>query len=312
MGFRSQRPDAVTLIIFLTAVSLGGGNFVAVVFSNRELAPFWGAGLRFALAGGLFVALALAQRLPWPRGRQLRNTVLYGLLGFAVSYALMYWALVRVPAGMATVVLAIVPLMTLLLAAAQGLERLHWRGAVGALLALGGILWMVLGPQAGTVPLAPLLVMLAASVTIAQSIILGKRVAANHPAVTNAVGMLAGAAVLLALSLATGETWALPREAQSLWAVIYLVTLGSVGLFVLVLLVVRRWTASASSYMFVLFPVVTLALGAWLADEPVTVRAVGGALLVMAGVWFGALAPASRQLTGPVQEHTPSPAPDAP
>ncbi len=68
---------------------------------------------------------------------------------------------------------------------------------------------------------------------------------------------------------------------------VYTVTLGSVGLFVLLLVVVRRWTASASSYMFVLFPVVTLALGAWLADEPVTAQAVAGAALVMTGVWFG-------------------------
>lgn len=311
MGEGSRGPDAVTLTVFLAAVTLGGGNFIAVVFSNRELAPFWGAGLRFAVAGALFVAIALAQGLHWPRGRQLTNTVLYGLLGFAVSYALMYWALARVPAGMATVVLAVVPLMTLLLAAAQRLERLHWRGAVGALLALVGILWMVLGPEAEVVPLAPLLVMLGASVTIGQSIILSKRVATNHPAVTNAVGMLAGATVLLVLSVATGESWALPRQRQSLWAVVYLVTLGSVGLFVLVLLVVRRWTASASSYMFVLFPVVTLGLGAWLADEAVTMQAVSGALLVMAGVWFGALAPAARRLAGPKPERTPSPAIDA-
>jgi hypothetical protein len=60
-------------------------------------------------------------------------------------------------------------------------------------------------------------------------------------------------------------------------------------LFVLVLLVVRRWTASASSYMFVLFPVVTLALAAWVVSEPITLPAVIGAALVMAGVWFGAL-----------------------
>ncbi len=72
-------------------------------------------------------------------------------------------------------------------------------------------------------------------------------------------------------------------------------TLGSVGLFILVLLVVRRWTVSATSYMFVLFPVVTLALAAWLLDEPITGEAVTGAALVMLGVWFGALSPGARR-----------------
>jgi drug/metabolite transporter (DMT)-like permease len=86
------------------------------------------------------------------------------------------------------------------------------------------------------------------------------------------------------------------------WSVAYLVTLGSVGLFVLILLVVRRWTASATSYVFVLFPVVTMLLGALLADEPLTARGVIGALVVMSGVWFGALAPSARQVAAPPRE----------
>lgn len=129
--------------------------------------------------------------------------------------------------------------------------------------------------------------------------------ASNHPAVTNAIGMTAGAALLLALSAAAGESWALPRQPEAFWSVIYLVTLGSVGLFVLVLLVVRRWTASATSYMFVLFPVVTLALGAWIASEPVAGQEVIGAVLVMLGVWFGALSPGARRFAAPLPAHAP-------
>ncbi len=300
-----RAPDALTLGAFAVAVTLGGANFLAVRFSNRELPPFWGAGLRFSLAALLFVGIAFALRLRWPRGRELALTVVYGALSFAISYALMYWALVRVTAGVATIVLAIVPLMTLLLAAVQGLERLHTRGVVGSLLALGGIVWMAIGPQHVVVPLTALAAMIVAALAIGQSIIVGKRVASNHPAMTNAVGMTAGAALLLSLSAAAGESWAPPRQPEALWSVVYLVTLGSVGLFVLVLLVVRRWTASATSYMFVLFPVVTLALGASIASEPVTGQAIIGAVLVMLGVWFGALSPGARRFAAPLPAHAP-------
>jgi drug/metabolite transporter (DMT)-like permease len=300
--------DALTIVAFALAVTLGGANFLAVRFSNAELEPFWGAGLRFALAALLFVAIAVALRLRSPRGRGLALTALYGVFSFGISYALMYWALVRVTAGVASVVLAAVPLATLLLAAAQGQERLRARGAIGGLLAIAGIAWMTLGPQDVVLPLAALVAMLAAVVSIAQSIILGKRLAANRPAMTNAVGMTTGAAVLFAVSAVAGEAWALPRQPAAVAAVAYLVTLGSVGLFVLVLLVVRRWTASATSYTFVLFPVVTLALGAWLADEPVTGQAVVGAALVMVGVWVGALSPAARRLAAPLPAQAPPPA----
>lgn len=311
-GRGRPRPDALTLAAFGMAVMLGGGNFLAVRFSNQELPPFWGAGLRFGLAALSFVVIALALRLRRPRGRRLALTAAYGSLSFAIVYALMYWALVRVTAGVATVVLATVPLATLLLAAAQGLERLRPRGVLGALLAIGGIAWMIIGPQQVVVPLGALAAMLTAALCIGQGIILGKRVSANHPAMTNAVGMAVGSLLLLALSAATGESWTLPRQAGAVLAVSYLVTLGSVGLFVLVLLVVRRWTASATSYMFVLFPVATMALGAWLADEPVTAQAVVGAALVMLGVWFGALSPGARNLTATPPAQAPPPGVEAP
>jgi drug/metabolite transporter (DMT)-like permease len=291
-----RSPSPLTLAAFAVAVTLGGANFVAVRFSNQELPPFWGAGLRFGAATLLFFVIAVALRLRWPRGRQLALTILYGALSFATSYALMYWALLEVTAGVATIVLAIVPLVTLLLAVLQRLERLHARGAVGAVVALGGIAWMAVGPQQVEVPPLAVAAMVGAALAIGQSIILGKRLSAHHPVMVNVVGMAAGAALLLMLSAAAGESWTMPRQPQALWAVLYLMTLGSVGLFVLVLVVVRRWTASATSYMFVLFPVVTSALGAWLADERVTAQAATGAAMVIAGVWFGALSPRAKRL----------------
>lgn len=302
-----HRPDAATLGAFGLVVLFGAGNFLAVRMSNLDLPPFWGAGLRFALAGASFVLIALVLRLTWPRGRDLAMTALYGVLGFAVFYALMYWALTRVTAGVAVIVMAIVPLVTLLLSAAQRIERLRARGVAGAVLAIAGIGWMAFGPQQVVVPLGALAAMLGAALAVGQSIILGKRLSANHPAMTNAVGMTVGAVLLLALSAAVGESWFLPREGEAVWAVAYLVTLGSIGLFVLVLLVVRRWTASATSYMFVLFPVATLALEAWILDEPVTAQAATGAVVVMIGVWFGALSPGARRTAATLPGDCPPP-----
>lgn len=291
----SEVPGGLTLTAFAAAVVIGGANFIGVRFSNRELEPFWGAGLRFGLAALLFIAIAAALRLRYPRGRLLGMTILYGLLSFAISYALMYWALVRVNAGLAAVVLALVPLVTVLLAAAHGMEKLTAQAMIGSLLAIAGIAWMTFGPEDVVLPVTALIAMLLALLSIAESVIISKKVSSNHPAMTNAVGMSSGALVLLAISAVAGDAWIIPSQPEVLWAVVYLVTLGSVGLFVLVLMVVRQWTASATSYAFVLFPVVTMLLGAWFADEPLTSQGVIGAILVMSGVWFGALSPKARR-----------------
>jgi len=293
----SGRPDAIALVLFGLCVLLGSGNFLAVRFSNLELPPLWGAGLRFAMAAAVFTGIALATRRRWPRGAMLGHTVVFGLFNFGLFFALMYWSLLHVTAGVATIVLASVPLVTLALAVAQRMERFQARSLIGGVAALLGIGWIAFSPTALDVPLVPLLALLAATAAVGQSIILGKRVSGNHPAITNAVAMSSGAVLLLAASLAAGEAWSWPALPEARWALLYLVGFGSVGLFALTLLLIRRWTPSAASYAFVVIPVTTMLLEAWLADVPVTATALVGAGLVMVGVWFGALAPTAGRRT---------------
>lgn len=291
----ARGPDAATLALFGVAVTLGSANFLAVRVSNLALPPFWGAGLRFALASLAFVVLARVLRIPWPRGRAWRQMAAFGVLSFAGFYALLYWALLHVTAGVSTVVLALVPLATLLLSAAQGLERLRSRTVAGGAVAVAGIAWLVLEPGGVALPLPAVVALSAAVLCVSQSFILGKRLQDQHPANTNAVGMAVGAVLLVALSAAAGEPWGLPQRPAAAWALAYLVTFGSVGLFLAGLVVIRRWTASSTSYMFVLFPVGTMVLEALLLGEPVTAAAVAGAVVVIAGVWLGAFASPARR-----------------
>jgi drug/metabolite transporter (DMT)-like permease len=290
-----RRLDPVALLLFGTCVLLGSGNFLAVRFSNLDLPPLWGAGLRFALAAAAFVVIASVSGRPWPRGLLLGRTLLFGLLNFGVFFALMYWSLLHVTAGVATIVLATVPLMTLLLAVAQRLERFRPRALVGAVAAVVGIGWLAFSPADLVLPPLPLLALVAAGLSIGQSIILGKHVSANHPAITNAVAMSTGALLLLVASRAAGEAWAWPSLPEARWALLYLVVFGSVGLFALTLLLIRRWSPSATAYAFVVIPVVTLLLEAAVAGVPITASALIGAAIVMVGVWFGALAPAPSE-----------------
>jgi drug/metabolite transporter (DMT)-like permease len=286
---------ATGLLTFIAVVVVGGANFVAVRVSNQELAPFWGAGLRFSIAAALFVAIALVLRITWPRDRrQLALIALYGLFSFTISYALMYWALVGVNAAMAAILLAVVPLVTPLLAAAHRMEKLRLRNMAGAVIALVGITIMTVGPAGLLVPLSGLAAIAIAALALSESVIIAKLVSVNHPVMTNAVGMPIGAVGLLILSLLVGDEWVLPQQSDVVGAVIYLSIVGSVGLFILMLMVIRKWTSSAVSYAFVLFPVTTLLIEAWLLDEPLALQSIAGAVIIMAGVWFGALAPSAR------------------
>src|SRR2546425_970831 len=186
-----NRPSTAVLAAFVAVVLIGGTNFVAVRFSNRELPPFWGAGLRFAIAGALLVGFAAWRRIPLPLGPALPGVALLGVLNFGVAYALAYWGLLEAPSAMAATFVA-------------------------------------------------------------------------------------------------RETPALPSRPEVWAAFLYLVTLGGIGLFIGIVFIVLRWTASASAYVTVLFPVVTVAVGAILAGELVSLQFVAGASLVMIGTYVGA------------------------
>lgn len=275
---------------FLAAVVIGGSNFVAVRYSNEELPPFWGAALRFGLASILFFLIVLARRARLPRGGAVAGVMVYGALGFGASYALLYWGLLEAPAGTAAVLISGVPLLTSFAAVAHGLERLEWRRLLGASLAIAGVAVVFVDQLGVRVPLPSLLALLLTAVAIAESTVVVKLMARTDPAATNAVGMATGAAVLLLVSLVAGERLALPVTAPASFALVYLVTIGSVGLFAAFLYVLARWTASATSYAIVLFPVVTTPLAAALRGETVGLTFGVGSALVLAGVYAGALA----------------------
>lgn len=290
MGERGS--ERTTALAFGMLVLIGGANFVLVRFSNRELDPFWGAALRWGAASLLSFGVVAMRRTAMPRGRALVGVSLYGLLFFGAFYAFAYWGLQRAPAAVAALLFAPVPLVTLLLAAAHGLETLRWRGLAGAVIAAGGVgAMVVLDSSTLSIPVGSFLAFLAAAACAAEGSVVVKLFPRPDPFAANAVGMAVGTAVLLVLSLVSGERWTLPTRASTWASLAALVALGGVALFFLVLVVLRRWTASAVSYAFVLFPVVALALSALLEGAPVTPGIVAGTAVVAVGVYVGALAP---------------------
>jgi drug/metabolite transporter (DMT)-like permease len=111
--------------------------------------------------------------------------------------------------------------------------------------------------------------------------------------------MLVGAAVLLPVSLFIGERWVLPTQQDTWAAMVYLVLAGSVAVFWLYVFVLRRWSASAASFEFLLIPLATIPFSAVLTHEVITPIMLLGGAIILVGVYFGALAPGVNERGSP-------------
>ncbi|HEX2296395.1 MAG TPA: EamA family transporter, partial [Actinomycetota bacterium] len=194
--------------------------------------------------------------------------------------------------------------ITLVLAVLHRQERFTPRGIAGGALAVCGIGVISMQSLGGDLRPAYVVAALLGVVSVGESSVLVKGFPQAHPITTNAVGMTAGALVLLAASAAFGETWEVPQTGATWGVLAWLVVPGSIGLFALFVFVIKRWTASATVYALTLMPVVAITLGAAVKDEPVTVELIAGGALVMAAVYVGAL---SGRTAGAPPEAAPAP-----
>jgi drug/metabolite transporter (DMT)-like permease len=286
----TQNVDTNIYLAFANAVLIGGANFVAVSFSNMELPPLFGAALRFALAALLFFFIMRISGVSLARGRAAAGAAIYGLLGFGVAYACLYYALVGLAAGTVAVIMAAVPLFTLIMAVLLGQERLSLQGILGGVLAITGITVLSLGTLGGDLNPSYLIAAVLGAVAASASTVAAKALPNVHPLNMNAIGMASGTVLLVVGSLLLDERWLLPAETNTWLALGWLVVLGSVGLFQLFLYVVRRWTASATVYAVTAMPVVAVGLGALLLDQPITPAVLVGGALVIFAVYVGAIA----------------------
>ena len=274
--------------VFLTGSILAGGNAVGVKFLNDELDPLWGAALRFALASVILMGLMLALRRPMPRGRTLAGSLLYGVINFGAAFGFAFLALVQLEAGFGQLVLAMVPLATLLLARAHGLEALTRRGLIGAGLGLAGMMVLTRG-SLGAAAILPLLALMASVLSFAEGALVVRVFPPRDALSYNAVGMSAATIVLLAAAALTGSSVALPTLRATWMALIYLVIIGSVVVFLMYVYVLRHWDASRATYTFILTPPVTLLVSHWMRSEPIGPGLLLGGILITTGVYVGAI-----------------------
>ena len=273
--------------LYALLVLIWSSTWVAIKIGLEDCPPLLGAGIRFAAAGLVLLAITAARRRPLRT--DVRLAAVLALFPFALAYGLVYWGEQYIPSGLAAVLFGVLPLYVAVLGAAflpdQPLRR---RVVAGVLIAIGGLaLAFAESIEVGDRELA-----LAGAAALALSpigaavgnISLKLRAGELDAVVLNGWGMLGGGLLLLAGS-AVGESWGdAAWSVDAVGSIAYLALIGSAVPFVGLTVLLRHISAQATSYLAMLLPFGALAFGAALYDEGITARALGGAALVAAGL----------------------------
>jgi drug/metabolite transporter (DMT)-like permease len=275
------------LLAFFAIYVLWGTSFLAIRIAVLEVPPLFAAGTRFFIAGVVLYGFMRLRGRPRPTASQWRSLALIGLLMFVAEYGPLFWAEKYVPSGIASVLEATLPLITMALETwVFRRHRFHWPLLAAILLGFSGVSVLLFHNGEQHFGLLPCIAILAGATTWSLGSVLNRSLdLPDSRPLTSGAAMMLGGGMLLVLSASFGELHPLPHiSLRAALALLYLIVCGSLlGFTAFVWLLARMPATRVASHAYV-NPVVAVALGYFVAGEIVTTRTLIGTALVLFSV----------------------------
>jgi drug/metabolite transporter (DMT)-like permease len=266
-----------------------GTTYLAIRMGNESLPLAFFVSTRFLLSGGLLLLACLARRDYLPRGRELADALLSGIVVLGVGNGCLILAERLIPSGIASLFVSVTPFwMVGIEALFPGGASIERRTLLGLLIGFSGCALLV-GPELARSGFASsywkgfLILQVGSAAWAFGSIYNRNRPRLAHPIVTGTFQQLgAGLAYLpLALLLTSGPVaW----TARSLGGFLYLVAFGSIVGFSAYVYALDHLPVSVVSLYSYVNPAVAVALGWLVYSEPFGWREAAAMTVILGGV----------------------------
>jgi drug/metabolite transporter (DMT)-like permease len=265
-----------------TVYVIWGSTYLGIAYAGETIAPLFAASTRFITAGAIMSFVVLCVRggtLRMPTRHLLACALIGCLLPGANS--VLFFAERNVPTGLASLIIASVPLWVMVLRLAVGRERLPWQVLAGVGVGFAGVA-VLAQPSGGARSWGIALCVLSAVMWATGSFLSSHLPMPEDPFAATTIEMLTGGLVMLPISLFTLHAFS--PSLTSILGWVYLVLFGSiVGYTAYVWLLANAPLGLVSTYAYV-NPVVAITLGVVFRGESVTWRLVIGAAIVVLAV----------------------------
>ena len=285
-----SRTALAILAAAITGIQVGAA-ITATRYVAADISPASLAFLRYAIGVACLLPVFAMGRVRFARADIVPIAAL-GIGQFGVLIALLNYGLRTVPAARGALIFAAFPLLTLVVAALLGHERVTVRKISGILATLLGV-FLALSDKIlngasvhGFGEFAGELAILASAAVGAICSVLYRPYLARYPALPVSAFAMLAAAVALLVPAALDDLFVAPGELSvRAWAAIVFIGLSSGGGYVLWLWALKNIAATRVTVCLALSPITAAALGVALLGEPVTARMMAGVVCVAVGLW---------------------------
>ncbi|GEO14449.1 DMT family transporter [Microvirga aerophila] len=285
----SDHPNhPVELALLAILATLWGASYTFIKLGIETIPPVTLIAGRTILAGAVLLLILRLRGIRMPRdaGTWRRFTV-QACLNSAIPFTLIAWAETSVYAGLAVILNSMTPVFTFLITIMWSRhEATSAHKMAGVLIGLAGTCAIV-GSQAfshvGQELVAQLAVVLA-TICYAGAAIFGKNFKGLDPMVPAAGSVIAGAALLIPVSLVVDRPWLLEPSTSSLLGLAGLALFSTAVAFVIYFRLIRTLGSVGATAQAYLRAPIGVAIGAYFLGERLTATAWIGLVCILVGV----------------------------
>jgi drug/metabolite transporter (DMT)-like permease len=293
------------LPLLLILAALWGASYLFIKVAVEEIDPAALVSYRLVIASIALLAI-LAIQIGWRRALDelraaRRPAIVLGVINGSVPFWLISWGETHIDSGIAAIGNCTVPIFTTLLAIRlHPGERSSGQRLVGIFVGLAGVGLLVgVHPEGGWWGALGTLAVVGSSACYAFSNLYAQtRFPSSTPTLIAAATIGAGAILMLPFGIAVAPS-AMPGW-KAAGSVLALALLGTVIAYLVHFRIITRYGSARGALVTYLLPVFALFYGAVLLDEPLRAPALGGLVMILAGVALGSgLARLPRRSTAP-------------
>jgi len=284
--------DQIGVLAAVASSAIGGIAGGATRFVIHATDPVTLGVFRFGTGFVILLPIAVLLKSRWPKGRDWVAVAFLGILFFFAFSVLFNLAYSYTTAARGALTLSTMPLMTMLVGAALGVEKLTVRKTAGVLVAMAGVFVALVFGLSGAPSGAwrgELIMVVATCCMSLYNVWSRPFIARSDPLAFLTAGMGAAAFCLLVWALAIHGFDAVSRFGAPQWvAIAYLGIVGSAGAFILWVFALSRTSPTRTAVTITVNPVFASIVGALAIGESIGVNLVVGLAAVAVGIWLAA------------------------